>query len=244
MWQLFLAIIVISFIVGAPILLSSSMKDKKSKNNALERYINFINKNGMSNSQSVSLKNIVRIDIETKKKLLSAYSYYENESVILKFEQILDFEIFENGNSVVSSKTGSAVVGGLLFGGLGAVAGASGSRVISDNCSTLKLNIYTTDVTNSVVTLDFLDKAIQKNSVDYENLKDVINKMIGFLKIARESNRQSERKENKKVVIENVEDVKQNNNLNSLKELSELKKNGIITEKEFEESKKKILSKL
>lgn len=77
MWQLFLAIIVISFIVGAPILLSSSMKDKKSKNNALERYINFINKNGMSNSQSVSLKNIVRIDIETKKKLLSAYSYYE-----------------------------------------------------------------------------------------------------------------------------------------------------------------------
>ena len=106
------------------------------------------------------------------------------------------------------------------------------------------MNIYTTDVTNSVVTLDFLDKAIQKNSADYENLKDVINKMIGFLKIARESNRQSERKENKKVVIENVEDVKQNNNLSSLKELSELKKNGIITEKEFEESKKKILSKL
>lgn len=230
--------------VGAPILLNASSKDKKMKDNALQNYIDFINKNGISNSQSISLKNIARIDIETQKKLLGAYSYYESESVVLKFEQILDFEIFENGNSVVSSKTGSAIVGGLLFGGLGAIAGASGSRIISDNCKTLKLNIYTTDVTNSVVTLDLLDKGIEKNSTEYENLKDTINKMIGFLKIARESNRQAERKEDKKVIVENIEDINQNNILRKLKELAQLKEQGIINDKEFEESKKKILSKI
>ena len=230
--------------VGAPILLNASSKDKKMKDNALQNYIDFINKNGISNSQSISLKNIARIDIETQKKLLGAYSYYESESVVLKFEQILDFEIFENGNSVVSSKTGSAIVGGLLFGGLGAIAGASGSRIISDNCKTLKLNIYTTDVTNSVVTLDLLDKGIEKNSTEYENLKDTINKMIGFLKIARESNRQAERKEDKKVIVENIEDINQNNNLRKLKELAQLKEQWIINDKEFEESKKKILSKI
>lgn len=244
MWQLIFFIIIVALMVGAPILLNASSKDKKMKDNALQNYIDFINKNGISNSQSISLKNIARIDIETQKKLLGAYSYYESESVVLKFEQILDFEIFENGNSVVSSKTGSAIVGGLLFGGLGAIAGASGSRIISDNCKTLKLNIYTTDVTNSVVTLDLLDKGIEKNSTEYENLKDTINKMIGFLKIARESNRQAERKEDKKVIVENIEDINQNNNLRKLKELAQLKEQGIITDKEFEESKKKILSKI
>lgn len=244
MWLLIFLIIIVALMVGAPILLNASSKDKKMKDNALQNYIDFINKNGISNSQSISLKNIARIDIETQKKLLGAYSYYESESVVLKFEQILDFEIFENGNSVVSSKTGSAIVGGLLFGGLGAIAGASGSRIISDNCKTLKLNIYTTDVTNSVVTLDLLDKGIEKNSTEYENLKDTINKMIGFLKIARESNRQAERKEDKKVIVENIEDINQNNNLRKLKELAQLKEQGIITDKEFEESKKKILSKI
>ncbi len=244
MWLLIFLIIIVSLMVGAPILLNASSKDKKMKDNALQNYIDFINKNGISNSQSISLKNIARIDIETQKKLLGAYSYYESESVVLKFEQILDFEIFENGNSVVSSKTGSAIVGGLLFGGLGAIAGASGSRIISDNCKTLKLNIYTTDVTNSVVTLDLLDKGIEKNSTEYENLKDTINKMIGFLKIARESNRQAERKEDKKVIVENIEDINQNNNLRKLKELAQLKEQGIINDKEFEESKKKILSKI
>lgn len=244
MWLLIFLIIIVSLMVGAPILLNASSKDKKMKDNALQNYIDFINKNGISNSQSISLKNIARIDIETPKKLLGAYSYYESESVVLKFEQIIDFEIFENGNSVVSSKTGSAIVGGLLFGGLGAIAGASGSRIISDNCKTLKLNIYTTDVTNSVVTLDLLDKGIEKNSTEYENLKDTINKMIGFLKIARESNRQAERKEDKKVIVENIEDINQNNNLRKLKELAQLKEQGIINDKEFEESKKKILSKI
>ena len=244
MWLLIFLIIIVALMVGAPILLNASSKDKKMKDNALQNYIDFINKNGISNSQSISLKNIARIDIETQKKLLGAYSYYESESVVLKFEQILDFEIFENGNSVVSSKTGSAIVGGLLFGGLGAIAGASGSRIISDNCKTLKLNIYTTDVANSVITLDLLDRGIEKNSAEYENIKYTVNKMIGFLKIARESNRQAERKEDKKVIVENIEDINQNNNLRKLKELAQLKEQGIINDKEFEESKKKILSKI
>ena len=46
-------------------------------------------------------------------------------------------------------------------------------------------------------------------------------------------------------VRKKVEELKSNNsNLSSLKELAELKEQGIITEKEFEESKRKILSKI
>lgn len=198
----------------------------------------------MIDCQTVTFNNIARVDIDEKKKLIGAYSYYEGETNILKFEEILDFEIFENGNSVVSSRTGSTIAGGLLFGGLGAMAGASGSRTISDNCSTLKLNIYTNKVQNSVITLDCLEKSIPKTSNEYEELKNIINKMIGFLKIAREDNRQKERQEDKKVIIENTEEIKQGTQLSSLKELAELKEQGIITEEEFQESKKRILLKL
>lgn len=225
--------------------ITSSNLKQKNKETYFYRYKKFIKQNKMLNCESVSYMNIVGIDIDVKNKLLGTYSYYESESNILKFEEILDFEIFENGNSVISSRSGSAVVGGLLFGGLGAVAGASGSRTINDYCSTLKLNIYTNKVQNSVITLDFLDSSISKDDVEYEELKDIMNKVIGFLKIAREDTRQKERKEDKNVIIENVEELKSNNsNLSSLKELAELKEQGIITEKEFEESKRKILSKI
>lgn len=244
MLELLVALVVVIIIIATPILGISSYKDKKKKDNALENYIDFINKNGLNSSKKIAFKNIVRLDIDTNKKLLGTYSYYENTSKIIKFNEVLDFEIFENGNSVVSSRTGSAVVGGLLFGGLGAVAGASGSRTINENCSNLKLKIYTNNIQYSVIMLDFLEKGISKSSALYEQLTEVINEMISLLKIAREHNRQEERKEDKKVIIENVEDIKQNSNLNSIKELAELKEKGIITEKEFEESKKKILEKI
>ena len=239
-----IVVIFLTALIVIPINLISSYKDKRKRDEALNGYIEFIEKNKMQSSQNVSLSNIVRIDIDTKRKELGAYSYYEDESIILKFNEILDFEIFENGNSVVSSRTGSAVAGGLIFGGLGAVAGASGSRAITENISTLKLKIYTNDIKNSVVTLDFLEKSISKSSSKYEEIKDIINKMISLLKIAKEDNRQIERKEDKKVIIGNVDNIKSESNVSSLKELAELKEKGIITEAEFEASKKRILSRL
>lgn len=108
-------VIIITVIIVTPITIFSSIKDKKNKDNALENYINFISKKGLISCQSVALNNIAKIDIDTTKKLLGVYSYYESESIILRFEEILDFEVIENGNSVVSSRTGSAVAGGLLF---------------------------------------------------------------------------------------------------------------------------------
>lgn len=221
-----------------------SRLNKNSKQTLYNNYKNLLTKSGMSNYKTVNFKDLVSIDIDIQAKLLGAYSYYESIANVVKFSDVLDFEVIENGNSVVSSRSGSAVVGGLLFGGLGAIAGASGSRTINETCNTLKLKIYCNDVCNSVITLDFLENNIPKNSYLYRELTDIINEMISFLKIAREHNRQDERKEDKKVTVENVEYMKQNNNLSSLKELAELKEKGIITENEFEESKKKILSKI
>ena len=78
-------IIILIIIVATPILGISSYKDKKKKDKALDDYINFINKNGLNSSKKVAFKNIVRIDIDTKNKLLGTYSYYENQSKVIKF---------------------------------------------------------------------------------------------------------------------------------------------------------------
>lgn len=232
-----IVVFIISAIIVVPIFITSSKKENKKRDMELQSYKEFIQKNGMRKTKSVSYKNLVQIDVDSKEKLLGMYSYFESEAIIVKFNEVLDFEIIENGNSVISSRSGSAVVGGLLFGGLGAVAGASGSRAINDECTMLKLKIYTSDIQNSVITLDFLDDSIPKVCGLYEELTEIINEMISLLKIAIENN---------KAINESIENTKQNqgNQLSSLKELAELKEQGIITEKEFNETKKKILSKI
>ena len=216
------------------------------KNNEYYSFKTFLEKNQMYDTEyeSVTYKNIVEMDFDMNHKQLALYSYYETTAVILDFDEILDFEVTENGNSIISSRTGSTIAGGLLFGELGAMVGASGSRSIDEVCHTLKLKIYTNNISNNVVTLDFLDDKVRTESIKYDDISQVIDEMVGFLKLIKEHNRQEERKEDKNIIVENTEDIKQNNNLSSLKELAELKEKGIITQEEFEETKKKILSKL
>ena len=216
------------------------------KNNEYYSFKTFLEENQMYDTEyeSVTYKNIVEMDFDMNHKQLALYSYYETTAVILDFDEILDFEVTENGNSIISSRTGSTIAGGLLFGELGAMVGASGSRSIDEVCHTLKLKIYTNNISNNVVTLDFLDDKVRTESIKYDDISQVIDEMVGFLKLIKEHNRQEERKEDKNIIVENTEDIKQNNNLSSLKELAELKEKGIITQEEFEETKKKILSKL
>ena len=216
------------------------------KNNEYYSFKTFLEENQMYDTEyeSVTYKNIVEMDFDMNHKQLALYSYYETTAVILDFDEILDFEVTENGNSIISSRTGSTIAGGLLFGELGAMAGASGSRSIDEVCHTLKLKIYTNNISNNVVTLDFLDDKVRTESIKYDDISQVIDEMVGFLKLIKEHNRQEERKEDKNIIVENTEDIKQNNNLSSLKELAELKEKVIITQEEFEETKKKILSKL
>ena len=216
------------------------------KNNEYYSFKTFLEENQMYDTEyeSVTYKNIVEMDFDMNHKQLALYSYYETTAVILDFDEILDFEVTENGNSIISSRTGSTIAGGLLFGELGAMAGAIGSRSIDEVCHTLKLKIYTNNISNNVVTLDFLDDKVRTESIKYDDISQVIDEMVGFLKLIKEHNRQEERKEDKNIIVENTEDIKQNNNLSSLKELAELKEKGIITQEEFEETKKKILSKL
>lgn len=209
------------------------------KNDEYYQFKDFLSENGMYDSecQTATYKNIAEMDMCISKKELAVYSYYEGTFIILNFDEILDFEVEQNGNSIISSRTGSTITGGLLFGSLGAIAGASGSRTIDEVCHTLKLKIYTSDVSNSVLVVDFLESKVATESYKYDEITDVVDKMLGFLKIIKERTRQKERKED-------IENVEEDNQISKLEKLSELKEKGIITQEEFEKSKKKILSKL
>lgn len=47
---------------------------------------------------------------------------------VCSFQDVNDFELKEDGETVISGKLGSALVGGVLLGGIGAIAGASGKK--------------------------------------------------------------------------------------------------------------------
>lgn len=58
----------------------------------------------------------------------SKFSYKPKDYLLFNYDQIVDFELLKDGSSIASGGLGRTAVGGLLFGGVGAIVGASTGR--------------------------------------------------------------------------------------------------------------------
>lgn len=101
---------------------------------------------------------------------------------VCSFQDVNDFEIKEDGETVISGKLGSALVGGVLLGVIGAIARASEKSKIKKKCSRTDMFIYINDLTEPVVTMNIFNKRykVKKLKNDY-----VIREMIGLLTYAK-----------------------------------------------------------
>ena len=76
---------------------------------------------------------------------------------IYDYKDLIKYEVIEDGETVISGNAGKAVVGGILFGGIGAVAGAAASRTIKErqNIVSVQMRIRVKDIEQLSYLIDF-----------------------------------------------------------------------------------------
>lgn len=222
----------IAIIIGIAITIALIKKLKdNNRQNSIQDFENQLKSNGyIIDNKIVDINKTNSIYIDNSKKLFILYNTTENNNVILIYCDILSFDIKEDNISKMSGRVGSTVAGGLLFGNLGAIAGASASRNIDVSCSNMTLFLTTNNIHNPNIEIKFIDKKTNKNSEKYEIAVHQAQQTISILKIILEDNRIKENKVNKKT-----------SNSQELREFKQLFEDGIITEEEFNKKKKQIL---
>lgn len=119
---------------------------------------------------------------------------YDNHKVIivngliLKYSDIIDFNVNNEMSYKTSTSTGSVVgrglVGGLLLGGVGALAGATtANKNTTAKVSEYRINIILRDMNNPLVTCVLIQEdhaqkmvAVLKNIIDYNDKEKLGNK--------------------------------------------------------------------
>jgi len=151
-------------------------------------------------------------------------------SKIYNYSDIVDFELLEDGESIASGGLGRALVGGVLFGGVGAiVGGVTGTKKSKPICTNLKVKITTNNINNPVEYVDFINTSTKKDSIIYKTWFDLAQKCLSTLQL---------------IVNENQEEVKEIPAGSEADEILKLKKlldQGIITQEEFDAKKKQLL---
>lgn len=150
---------------------------------------------------------------------------------IYSFSEVLDFEILDNGGSVASGGIGRAVVGGALFGGVGAIVGGS-TRKQKNICSSLRLRVGLKDTYPQNLYFDFISMDTDRSSSVYDTFMEFANNLMSFFN-------------NEIKKIESQSKSSNNSKMNPYEELIELKKLldlGIVTQEEFDQKKKQLLN--
>lgn len=155
-------------------------------------------------------------------------------SYIYKYEDIIDFEVLEDGTSVTKGGFGKALVGGAIFGLAGAIAGGT-SKKTKQICTKLDIKITTKNIDNPVVYINLISTEFKKDSFVYKtasvSVQNILSKFqIIVNQLEEENGIQSQNTSNNVSVADEV------------KKFKELLDIGAITQEEFDKKKKELLN--
>lgn len=184
----------------------------------------------------LELNNICLIELD---KIPKGKEHHSEENFkYLKAEDILKVELFEGGNSVTSSSRsiGGAVVGGALFGGVGAIIGGlGGSTKSSATVNKIEIRLIVNDKLNPIYDIDFLNGEINKDKLSntYDNISKEARTWYGYFEVMIKNTKDGFEETKEKDV-----DL-----IAKLERLISLKDSNAISEDEFNILKKDLIGK-
>ena len=172
----------------------------------------------------------LHIDISSNKlRFQKGYKY----SKVYSFKDIFNYEVYENGDSVVKGTAGKSLIGGLFFGLGGMIVAGNTKRKTEEICSELKLVIRINDIDNPQLTLTYIDSNIKKSSSTYKTIKESLRNACSTIEFIIN---------NKELLAESeIEKNEPMTKKEQLLELQELLDEGLISEEEFKDKKRQIL---
>lgn len=156
------------------------------------------------------------------------------KSVPYSYDDIVDFELLEDGSSIIKGGVGSAIVGAAFFGGVGAVVGsATSKKKIKQTCTNLMVKITVNNMATPVEYIHLISSATSKNSMIYRGAYQDAQEIISLLQLICNQRNTA--------VGTPQESVPKDSTADEIRRYKTLMDDGIITEEEFQAKKKQLL---
>lgn len=181
-------------------------------------------------SETDSVGDHLKIDRNHKLWLTPGIAGSKENPKVFCFDDLIDYELIVDKSSIKKSGLGSAVAGGLLFGGVGAIVGGAAGKKSLDAISSLKIRISTKDEMFNSLIISLLTAKTKKGSFTYNVTMDVSQKLISALDMIESEKSSSPSAISGTSVADEILKLKQ------------LLDAGALTEQEYQTQKEKVLS--
>lgn len=175
-----------------------------------------------------TIADTVQVDLTNRMFKIKGF-FNEN---LYSLDKINSYELIEDGQSLSSGGLGSAAIGGMLFGGSGAIVGALAGNKSTNYINSLRIKINMSDLDCPIVYIHLIKYKTKKNSMTYNYEIQKADAILSSLNTILS--------ENNSGII--TEETSTPGYINELKELKSLLDADVITTEEFETKKKQILN--
>lgn len=153
----------------------------------------------------------------------------DHSNIIFRYNEIISYKLLEDGETITKGGLGSAIVGGVLFGGAGAiVGGAVGKKRTKQEITEYKIKIVTKNAFYPNLYIDFLITGkIKSDSFSYKLYHDNAQSILSALSVMVNT-----------VSEQNTVSVSPAEEILKYKQLLD---NGIISEEDFKNKKNQLL---
>jgi len=229
---------VVAFVIAGIIGWNKGKRYLETSKNIASNLDNFIQKESFIVDKRITAGDGILL-IDSANKKWCAVSNKNAEPIIYDYNDLTEYEVYEDGNSIAKGRSGSAAVGGLFFGTTGAIMGSAGSKAIQNTCSIMQVRIRLNDLSNPEITISLiggnsLNTEMKKDSSGYRNLLDSAKQMVSYLSYI-----QNNGKEIKPEMQSVIESGTTADEIRKYKELLDI---GAITQEEYENKKKQLLN--
>lgn len=215
---------------------------KVNKNTTKEQMLYEIERNSSNqellNKFTPTKKILEYIEFDVENRLWLVPDWFSGKKLnptVYKFDDIVEYELLENGESLTKGGIGRAVAGGVLFGGVGAiVGGVTGKKKTKSVITDLKIKIIVNDTNKPNIYIELIKNPTKVGSVTYDKVYSAAQEILSMFAVITQDHNKNENV-NTQVQTLSVAD--------EIMKLKELFDQGILTEEEFGTEKSKLLNK-
>ncbi len=152
-----------------------------------------------------------------------------NSAVCMSWDELVSFQLLEDGKVVNKRGVGGAVVGGMLLGGTGAVIGHAAGSKSKEKATQIAVKIVTRNEYYPQIVIDLISSNVKKGSRAYRNAQEDAQRILSMLTIIADA---VQSKQSEMAGLSPAEEIKKYKTL-----LDE----GIISQEEFDTKKNQLM---
>lgn len=149
------------------------------------------------------------------------------------YSQIVDYEVLENGSTIAKGGLGRAAVGGILFGGAGAIVGAA-TRKQKNLCESLQVKVTVKGYRDPAFFIKLITTPTKTDGFVYKAVTETAQKLASKLELIVEENKSGNAQQN-------ASTASSPDPADQIRKFKALLDDGIISQEEFNQKKKQLL---